>query len=180
MTLPGGWHPPPAGDIPRAPWARLGWDGVGCSAKVVRCLNPSQIELCAPPSSPSPEKSVRDKSSFNSFQWLHCSSCAAVLGFSSTESITGGCVFRAGRAKAIQLQDFCIFLILRLSWAGWLLYKSEQHQALLSQIHPGAAGLGWGSGALQLLPSCCCGMSSQKSQNPGVQEAKFKAKNNQK
>lgn len=49
----------------------------------------------------------------------------------------------------MQLQGFCIVLIPRLSWAGFL-YKSGQHQALLSQIHPRAAGLGWGSGALQL------------------------------
>lgn len=103
-----------------------------------------------PPCSPSP-RGLRDKSPL-----IHPSgsACAAVLGFSSTESITGGCVFRAGRAKAAQLQEVCIFLILRLSWAGWLLHKSEQHQALPSQIHPGAAGLGWGSGTLGLCSLC--------------------------
>lgn len=121
-----------------------------------RCevLEPFPNRALCPPCSPSPRKAVRDKTSlqFQQKLRLRCSSCAAVLGFSSTESITGGYVFRDARAKAIQLQDFCMFLILRLSWAGWLLHKSEQHQALLCPNPPRELP-GW-AGALGTLGLC--------------------------
>jgi len=53
-------------------------------------------------------------------------------GFSSPESITVGYVFRDGRGKAIQLQPFCIPLILGLFCAGsFLWHKLQQHRATL-------------------------------------------------
>lgn len=58
------------------------------------------------------------------------------LGFSSVERITVGYVFRDGRAKAIQLQAFCILLILRLFCAGSLLHKLQQRWALLCPNPP--------------------------------------------
>lgn len=81
------------------------------------------------------------------------------VGFSSPESITVGYVFRDGRGKAIQLQPFCIPLILGLLCAGSFPWHKFQ-QPCAAQIHAGScavqgrrccAGLGlwpvltWGS-----------------------------------
>lgn len=95
-----------------------------------------------------------------------------------------GYVFRDGRAKVIELQPFCILLILRLFHAGVLLRKLQQGQAVLCPNPPQellGSREGAGTGAGSCLPGAvgCLYRNAQLPQNPGVQQAKFKPENNQ-